>query len=170
MDSIADGLGFYAKLKAYGSLFIFTLLFISALCGIFYLFDKYELSKNGKITYKNINDNNLNCDIKDISNTNCSFYVEYDDNENKHYQIKDTLNKNLQVGTTTIYYDKKNHNSYMNSPINPVLLPSICSCLLCLVILGISVHIYFLSYSDTYATTIGGLEAMNDTISIFRRK
>lgn len=150
-------------------MFLFILLFISALCGIFYLFDKYELSKNSKITYKNVN-NNLDCDITDISNTNCSYYIEYDDNTNKHYQIQDILNKNLKVGPASIYYDKKNKDSYMNSSINPVLVPSICSCLLCLIILGISIHIYFLSYSDTYATTIGGLEAMNDTLSVFRRK
>jgi len=169
MDTIASGLGFYAKLKAYGSLFLFILFFISALCGIFYLFDKYELSKNSKITYKNIN-NNLDCDITDISNTNCSYYIEYTDIDNVNHKIQDTMNKNLQVGPTQIYYDKKNRKSYMNSTINPVLIPSICSCLLCLMILGTSVHIYFLSYSDKYATTIGGLQAMNDTLSVFKRK
>ena len=170
MDSIASGLGFYAKIKAYMSLFSFILFFISAICGIFYLFDKYELSKNSKITYKNINDNNINCDITDISNTNCSFYIEYDDNTDKRHKIQDTLNKNLHVGPAPIYYDKKNKDSYVNSPINPVLIPSILSCICCLLVLGNLAHIYFLSYSDTYATTIGGLSVLDDTYSVFKRR
>jgi len=173
MDTVSAGLGIYAKIRAWFGLFILILIFISAMYFTISSYDKYELGKNGQTTYKQyINNTYENCNKTDITNPNCLFYTEYDDNNNQHHMIPiQELDKTKRtVGSSPIYYDKNNTDNYINSPIDPFNIGSIISCLLCIFIIIAIIHIYLLSKYKGFAAVEGGVQAASSVASIFGQK
>lgn len=163
----------YAKIRAWGGLFILIIFFISALYCLFSTYNKYEPGKNGQTTYKQkINDNYEICNSTDISNTNCLFYTEYDDINNNHYMVPiQNVDKTKRlVGSSPIYYEKNNPNNYVNTPISPVNIASIISCILCILIIITIIYVYLLSRYDGLATVQGGIDATSSIASIFNKK
>jgi hypothetical protein len=170
MDTISSGLGFYAKIRAWGGLIILILIFISAIYCVFSTYDKYDLAKNGQTTYKqNINGKYLDCDKNDINNSNCLFYTEYDDNNNKHHMniIQAPDKSKVMVGSSPIYYEKNNTSNYVNTPINPFNMASGISCIICILIIISSIYLYFLIQNKDFAAVSGGLQAASSVASMF---
>jgi hypothetical protein len=170
METITSGLGFYAKIRASIGIIILVLLFISAIYCVFSTYDKYDLAKNGQTTYKqNINGTFIDCNKNDITNVNCLFYAEYDDNNNKHYMnmIQTPDKSKVVVGQSPIYYEKNNPDKHVNTPTNPFNIASIASCVICILIIVASIYLYLLLKYKDFATISGGLDAANSVASMF---
>jgi hypothetical protein len=174
METVTAGLGIYAKIRAWGGLFILILIFISAIYCTFSSYDKYELAKNGQTTYKQRvgDDEYEECNPTDLNNADCLFYTEYDDNDDNHRMIaiQDPDKTKRTVGDTPIYYDKNNTNSYVNSPIDPFNIASGISCIICILIIIAIINLYLLLSYDGYAAVQGGVEAASNVAAIFNKK
>lgn len=174
MAEVSSFLQTYGLMKYYLSLFIVCLICLcTCIFSLVMLKDNYQVANNSKISYKLIDTNNNILDTDcNLTDPNCKVISEYDVNNN-HYKFinnNNNDNKKLNVGPTKIYYKNNDPNSYVISNISPFLIPSIMTCVFIIIILIISVQIYFMKTSKTYGAFMGSMSAASDLSRLLKHR
>ena len=155
METVRDGLGFYAKIKTYGIIFVGVLILISAI-GFLYntIKGNYKRSPSSKISYL------TNCNEEEIKNNTCKKEIIYTDGTNTYKNNLD--DSKLSTGEVTLFYKEHDPHSYQITE-NLYIFPGFFSCVACgILIFGIA-RLMIIRSSKNAAAFMGGLDGLDDT-------
>ena len=160
METIKNGLTFYAYIKTFGFIFFGIILLVCAIAFLFYIINNnYQKAKNSKVDYYNIT--NLNkCNDDEVKKNLCKLQLEYTDGSNVY---KYDTEPNRKVGNTSVFYQQENPKSYMVTP-SPYIFPGIVSCFAC-IILTISIIRLIIMRSKDGAAAVGVFDVASSLFS-----
>ena len=152
METIRDGLGFYAMINTYGMIFIGVVLLISAIAFLYFIItSNYKKSPNSKLSYS------PDCNADEIKNNKCKIEVTYTDGT--------TIYKNpvsdpkATVGDVTVFYKEREPKSYTITE-SPYIPPGLFSFLACVMLTIGIVRLMILRSSKEGAAILGGLDML----------
>lgn len=155
MKTVRDGLGFYAKIKTYGIIFLGVLILISAI-GFLYntITGNYKKSPNSKISYS------TECNDEEITNNKCKKELIYTDGTNVYENNIDDPKRS--VGYVTLYYKEHDPKSYQITE-HLYALPGFFSCVACGILTFGIARLMIIRSSKNAAAFMGGLDGLDDT-------
>jgi hypothetical protein len=176
MSDFQTGLQVYSTLKSVFFIITFIILCCCLTWCYFYTSGKnYKLARNGRITYKHIDNSGNILDTCDINNPtpDCRYVNEYYDIQNKHYVLPQepiTNPKNLpKIGDTQFYYENSNPSNHFSSIMEPSNFVLILLCVVFVILLAAIFNLYLIRTYPEYGAVVGGIQAASDVASIFNR-
>jgi hypothetical protein len=161
MNTVKEGLGFYALIKTYGIIFLGILFLLSALAFLFKVVNgNYKKSPNSKISYYTIV-NSTECTNYEIQNNLCKLQLVYSDGTTIY---KNDTPPESKIGDTTVFYEDKNPKSYMVTP-SPYMAPGMFSCIASIILIAGVVRLLIIRSSKDGAALMGGLDMVSSISS-----